>query len=234
MQRMKTPTKQTRPYKGRHKLTIRKIHLMGRRHTIPLPRLRMCQGTFNEYPCTMTINDLSTNSVSLLPGVYITTTRCYEMEEIRTRLSDLETDFWDRLRICGKRKLIVASDHTSAMAFCSWASLPFNCKLISVFIQDLLDTMTVTISDGCIMCNALNLNSFTAKTLLDTLACVALASGLFDPKLIGDTTVNVTTTDIDNFYVCMTVRLSPSYLRDVKIDTAHLNAMYGHIVANLV
>ena len=207
---------------------------MGRRQKVPLKLQRVCEGTFNQYPCTMTINDLSTNAVSLLPGVYITTSRYCELEEIRTRLLGIETDFWEMLRICGEMKQIIASDHTACLAFCYWASLPFNCKLISVFCHAILDTLTIAISDERIKCSALNLNSCAAKNMLDTLACVALAGGLFDVKLIGEAAITVTTTDIDHFSVCMTVPLSPSYIREVKMDAPRLTTMYGHIIANLL
>lgn len=231
---MKAPTRLTRRLNGQPNFNSRRPHLMGRRQPSPLQLRSVCEGTFNEYPCTLTINDLSTNTVSLLPGVYITTAREFEMEEIRTRLLGLEKDFWERLGRCAERKQIMASDHTACIAFCHWASLPFNCKLVSVFFHSVLDTLTITIGEECITCNALNLNSCTAKNLLDTLACVALATGLFDPKLNGDAAVNVTTTYIDNFSVCLTVRLSPSYIKGVKMDAAHLTDMYGHILANVV
>ena len=199
--------------------------------TASLPLAKEYRGAFNQYPCTMTIDDLATNMVTLVPGVYITSTRCCGMGTIRKTLHDLQDNFWDRLKLCGARKHIITSGYTQSIAFCHWVSSLYNEKLVMAFCQMTQDTLTITLSDDCIKCCALKIKACTAKNLLDILACVALASGLVPKGQIGDACVEVDTMDIDRFSVSLTVHLCPSYIEAVKIDEAHLSSMYGHLVA---
>jgi len=193
---------------------------------------KMYRGAFNPYPCTMKISDLSTNTVTLDPGVYITSARDCEMGTIRNTLHELRDDFWDTLKRCGARKQITASGNLALMVFCHWTSSLYNSKLIAAFCQTVQDTLTITINSRTIVCSAFNITSPLAKNLLDTVACVVLANGLVLSKgPIGDACVEVTTTDIGRFSVSLTVQVSPSYMDEVKMNEGYFNTMYGHLVA---
>lgn len=231
---MKPCIRKAWPHKARRKFNIRKfIHCEGYAQKAILSGM-VCRGTYNKYPCCMTMHDLSNNAVSLLSGLYITRNRHCEMEAIRTRLHKLQDSFWDILIKCGARRQISARDDTALLAFCSWASSLFNSKMMAAFCQMGRDTLTITISDEYITCSAPKLDNGTANNLLDILGCVALANGLLAPNgNIGDGDIHVITTDIDRLCVSMTVPFNPSYMEEVKMDEARFRSMYGHIVANL-
>jgi hypothetical protein len=216
---------------------MRRLYTVAMGHdndAYPLPPTKVYRGAFNQYPCTMTMDDLSTNEVTLVPGVYITSTRDCNMGTIRKTLHQLHDNFWDKLKLCGARKQIIASGYTARIVFCHWASSLYNGKLVSAFCQTACDTLIVTIKDAHIECGALNLKAFAAKNLLDILACVALANGLVSPNgLIGGACVEVTSMDIDKFNVLMTVQLDPHYMKEVERDETRLSSMYGHLVAEM-
>lgn len=194
----------------------------------------VCKGTYSMLPCSISMNDLSNNAVSLMPCLYITSTRHIEIDEIRTTLNTLQYHFWDILSECGERKKIVASDNIARLALCSWASSQFNSKLIAAFYHTVQDELTIRISDEHITCTASKLDDYSAGKLLDMLACVALASGLLAlDGHIGNARVEVTTTTINTFCVSTTIELPAYYMNEVKMNEAHLTYMYGHILAKL-
>ena len=225
-------------HKAHQKLHIRKLaqcekHMQNAILPGMMSRDMVCRGTYNKYPCCMTMNDLSNNAVSLLSSLYITKTRDCEMEAIKTRLHKLQDGFWDILSKCGTRRQINAPDNTAAMAFCSWASTLFNSQIMSAFCQTAQDTLTISISEEYITCIAPKLDTCTANILLDLLGCVALANGLLVRNgNIGDGDIKVTTAGIATFCVSMTVPFLPSYIEDVKVDEPRFRSTYGHIVAN--
>jgi hypothetical protein len=247
---MNAGTKRTWTFKARRKLSkTRRYAVVNWRHnnnnnnsnnssktTSPITITNAYTGAFIQYPCSMTINDLSMNEVTLLPGLYITSIRDCTMQTIREILHKLQDDFWDTLRMRATRKHIIASSHTACLAFCNWASSPCNGKLVAAFCQTAPDSLTVTINEGSIECSALNLNPFVAKNLLDSMACVALASGLISPigeERIGDACMEVTTTAINRFSVLVTLQFVPSYMERVIMDEARLNSLYGQLAAEL-
>lgn len=236
---MSVGTRTARVSKAQLKFKMRRHYAVGKgqckkkNNYVSLPPLtRICRGAFNRYPCLMTISDLSTNAVTLMPGVYITSTRACEMGTIRKTLHDIGDNFWDTLKLCVARNHDIASGDIACLVFCHWASSLYNSKLMSGFCHVARDTLTITIYDDSIRCCAFKLKACAAKNLLDIMACVELASGLISPnEQIGGARVEVTTTDIDRFSVCFTVKLCPSYMEDVKMNESRFYNMYGHLVA---
>lgn len=194
----------------------------------------MCCGTYSVLPCSITMNDLSNSAVSLLPGLYITSTRHSDIEGIRTTLHQLPDNIWNILTACGTRKQVFCSDDIAYLALCSWLSSPFNIKLTAGFYHVAQDTLTITLNDEHIMFKASNLEANSAENLLNILACVTLATEILDPNgPVGKAIVEVTTTGISRFCVAMKVRLPSSYMQEVKTDEGRLRSVYGHIAASL-
>ena len=214
-----------------HRQRVKRLYTgASHHHIVPPPPTKVYMGAFNQYPCLMTIADLSTNAVTLVPGVYITSARDCGLGTIRKTLHDVHDNFLDTLKLCGSRKQIISSyGYTGYITFCHWASSLYNGKLVSAFYQMARDTLTITISDDNIKYVASNLKAHAAQKLLDIMACVTLACDLVSPTgPLG--AVEVTTMDIDRFSVSLTIQLSPSYIEGVRMDEERLNSMYGYII----
>jgi hypothetical protein len=212
-----------------------RLYAVGTKSSInstPPPLTKVYRGVFNQYPCIMTMDDLSTTEVALMPGVYVTRTRECDMETIRKILHELQDNFYETLKLCGARKQIIAPGHIEHIAFCHWASSVYNGKLVSALCQAAWDVLTITINNDSIDFSALHLKMGAAKKLLDIVACVALADGLISRNLpIGDVSIKLTKLNRDRLGVSMTVPLPPSYMDEIKMDAERLNSMYGHLTA---
>lgn len=170
-------------------------------------------GTANEYPCLLTLRDLSNITLDFVSGFFFTSPKNYTVPLIQSTIYDLDERLMKEAEEASGQCVKYVGNNEARLVsyFVRWKKALYNKKLLTAFYQAAKNNMRIEVTDEDVSFEGTEIRASAAKKLAERAACVQIAHGMMpSSESISTALVQMKCLTIDNYTVRLRVALSRS------------------------